>query len=330
MGSTTKPNRRPASFTEYEVIGSSGSPVTTAPAVTTEYESPGGLDLNNPDPQAESTNAEALLTALAPDGEVVTSEPGETGDPAVDAADTVAVLDAIVGSYPELAESLEVIIGVDERIRVTDTRAYPWRAICALSITAANNRQFIGTGWLISPRTVITAGHCVFMHEEGGWARSIRVIPGCNDSDQPYGVHVGTDLRSVTGWTTSKKREFDYGAIILPPASRPGDQTGYFGFATRTDAFLINAALNLSGYPGDKGGRQQWFMAQRPKAVSDHVITYDIDTMGGQSGSPVWVLENGQRYGVGVHTNGAASGNSATRINSSVYNNLLNWKNLGL
>ena len=69
-------------------------------------------------------------------------------------------------------------------------------------------------------------------------------------------------------------------------------------------------------------------MAQRPKAVSNRVITYDIDTVGGQSGSPVWVLENGQRFGVGVHTNGSASGNSATRINNEVFNHLVNWKNL--
>jgi glutamyl endopeptidase len=258
-------------------------------------------------------------------GELIEIEPGSDGD--VDGA-TITALDAIVGSYPELAAKPRVIIGTDDRVRVGNTTVYPWRAICSLLITAQNNRQFIGTGWLISPRTVVTAGHCVFMHEEGGWAKSIQVIPGRNDGAQPYGVHTGTALRSTTGWTNSKNRDFDYGAIILP--SRPGDSTGYFGLAVRNDPFLLGAALNLSGYPGDKGGRQQWFMAQRPKSVSDRVITYDIDTMGGQSGSPVWVVENGQRYGVGIHTNGSSSGNSATRINSQVFNNLVNWKNLGL
>ena len=71
-------------------------------------------------------------------------------------------------------------------------------------------------------------------------------------------------------------------------------------------------------------------MAQRTKSVSARVITYDIDTMGGQSGSPVWILQNGQRYGVGVHTNGASTGNSATRIDTAVYNRMLGWKNEGL
>ncbi len=324
MSTTTKSNRR-ANLTEYEVIGSPGASDPAAQqAAATEYESPNGLDLNNTDPDQESSNAESVLAGA--EGE---TELGVTGPEAGDTAPT-AMLDAIVGSYPELAKVAEVIIDTDDRVRVGDTTVYPWRAICALRITSADNRRFIGTGWFISPRTLLTAGHCVFMHDAGGWVRSIEVIPGCNDASQPFGSYLATAFRSVTGWTNSKNRVHDYGAIILPAASRPGDQTGYFGFGTRTDAFLLNSALNLSGYPGDKGGRQQWYMAQRPKAVSEQVVTYDIDTMGGQSGSPVWVLENGQRYGVGIHTNGSTSGNSATRINSAVYNNALNWKNAGL
>ncbi len=327
MTSTTRSDRRSAALTDYELAGEHGSPDARSPETTTEYESPSGLLLNNPAPDAE-----ALPAPAGEAGEVDDNESGATGEPAVGLIGAGPAVDAILGSYPELADSLEVITGTDDRIRVTNTAAYPWRAICALSITADDGSQFIGTGWLISPRTVITAGHCVFMHDRGGWVRSVRVTPGCNDSDQPYGVHVGarSGLRSVTGWTQSKSRDHDYAAIILPPSARPGDRTGYFGIATRTDSFLMSSALNLSGYPGDKGGRQQWFMAQRPKKVSDRVITYDIDTMGGQSGSPVWVLQDGQRYGVGVHTNGSASGNSATRINAAVFDRLVSWKNLGM
>ena len=45
--------------------------------------------------------------------------------------------------------------------------------------------------------------------------------------------------------------------------------------------------------------------------------------------SRLWLLQNGNRYGVGIHTNGASSGNSATRIVKAVYDNMLNWKNQG-
>ncbi len=248
-------------------------------------------------------------------------------------------LPALLGSYtsdelslmfPDTRDLDEVVIGVDNRVRINPTTSYPWRAICALRITARNGQRYIGTGWLVGPRTVITAGHCVYMHNEGGWASSIEVIPALNDASRPYGSCKSSNLRSVTGWTNDRNRDNDYGAIILPTNCRLGDTVGYFGFAVRNDSFLLNAALNLSGYPADKGGNQQWWMAQKPNNVSSRVITYQIDTFGGQSGSPVWVLQNGQRYGVGIHTNGANSGNSATRIVQAVYDNILNWKNEGL
>ena len=244
-------------------------------------------------------------------------------------------MDALFASYPELISKFqdqlnEVIIGTDDRVRVNPTTAFPWRAICSLRITAANNSRWIGTGWLVAPRTIITAGHCVFMHDQGGWAKNIEVIPGLNDAARPFGSYQSGNLRSVTGWTASKNRDFDYGAIILPANSRPGDRTGYFGFGVKTDAYLMSSILNLSGYPGDKGGAQQWFMALRAKSVSSRVIKYDIDTMGGQSGAPVWVKVGDTRTCVGIHTNGSLSGNSATRIVQPVFNNLLAWKNQGL
>jgi glutamyl endopeptidase len=249
-----------------------------------------------------------------------------------EAEEGVFARDAFFASYPELFErSLsEVIIGTDDRVRITPTTSFPWRAICALRITARDNTKWIGTGWLVAPRTVITAGHCVYMHDHGGWPKSIEVIPGMNDSLRPYGSCTATTFRSVVGWVNDKKREYDYGAIILPANSRLGDRTGVFGFAVKDNPYIMNAYLNLSGYPGDKGGNQQWFMARRAKSVAPRVIYYEIDTMGGQSGSPVWVKVGNARYAVGIHTNGLITGNSATRIVQPVFNNIQAWKNLGL
>lgn len=298
-----------------------------APAEATQYESLPGLDFNLQDPNTEARSGAGSESA----GGATEYEGSVGGGSEADEYLAMAAPDALAGSYELSDDTLraEVIIGADNRVRVGNTTVYPWRAICGLKITAANGKRFIGTGWMISPRTVITAGHCVFMHNEGGWARSVEVVPGLNDAARPYGSASSGTLRSVTGWTQSRNRDFDYGAIILPGNARLGDRTGWFGLAVRDDAFLRAASLNLSGYPGDKGGNQQWFMAQRAKSVAGRVITYDIDTMGGQSGSPVWILQNGQRYGVGVHTNGASTGNSATRINGDVYNRMLAWKNEG-
>lgn len=237
-------------------------------------------------------------------------------------------IDAYFASFPE--KELETLIGEDNRSKIIRTTDYPWRAICALRIRTQTGKDYVGTGWFISPRTLVTAGHCVYMEDEGGWAASIEVIPAMNGEQRPYGSCVAVHFSSVLGWVENRDRAYDYGAIILPEDCRFGETVGYFGFALRQDAQLQKSKLNLSGYPADKGAETQWFMASQSVMADKEVITYDIDTMGGQSGSPVWVTENNKRYAVGIHTNGSAKGNSATRIIPPVYNNLTLWKTWGV
>ena len=241
----------------------------------------------------------------------------DLGDPAIGA----------LLKQKSFSESLaEVVIGKDDRIRIHSTTTYPWRTICSLLITARDNSRWIGTGWLVGNRTVITAGHVVYIHSRGGWAKSVEVIPGRNATSRPYGSCIATSLRSVTGWTKKRKRSHDYGAIILPKNCSYGKQLGYFGYGNYSKGTLQDLTVNLSGYPGDKPSGTQWWHARRVKSVTSRTLIYNIDTAGGQSGSPVWRVRDGKRYAVGIHTNGSSSGNSATRITKPVFNNIKKWK----
>jgi V8-like Glu-specific endopeptidase len=219
----------------------------------------------------------------------------------------------------------ETVCGADDRVRVSPATGVPWRWICELIITMPNGAGFRGTGWFIGPRCVMTAGHCVFSRANGGWARRIEVIPGMDSASRPFGSAVGTSFRSVTGWTSNADPNFDYGCIVLPTPL--GNTTGYFGFASLTDASLNGLLLNNSGYPGDKAFGTQWFNAGRVSQVTARKIYYMLDTFGGQSGSPVWRFANGQRHAVGVHAYGGCP-NSATRIVQPVFDNMLAWRNL--
>jgi V8-like Glu-specific endopeptidase len=237
---------------------------------------------------------------------------------------------AVVRQQPGLSQTTaEVVIGKDDRLRIHKTTAYPWRTICSLLITAKDGSGWRGTGWLVGPGTVMTAGHCVYMHGHGGWVRRIEVVPGRNGSKRPYGSCAATSFCSVKGWTNKKKRSHDYGAIILPSNCRYGNQLGWFGYANLGASSLSGLTVNLSGYPGDKPAGTQWWHARRIKWVTARTIVYNIDTAGGQSGSPVWRLKNGQRHAVGIHTNGSTSGNSATRITKPVFDNIKAWKQKG-
>jgi len=227
----------------------------------------------------------------------------------------------------EMVEAIEVIIGTDDRVRIQNTSQVPWRRICALRITFPNGANFLGTGFFIGARTVATAGHCVYLPKQGGWARRIEVIPGLNGPQRPFGSALATSFRAAQGWVQNGRPAADYGAVVLPPGSFSGQNLGRFGFGVFPSSVLLAKQVVLAGYPGDKPG-EMWGMARRLKSVTGDTLIYDIDTMGGQSGAGPYIKHNGKRYVVGIHNYGATSGNSATRITAPVYNNLLSWSKL--
>jgi V8-like Glu-specific endopeptidase len=234
------------------------------------------------------------------------------------APDTSALRDIGEASFGPPPPVLETVHGPDDRVQITNTSVYPWRVHASLLITAADNSSWIGTGWFIGPHTLITAGHVVFIKNSGvpgrdGWVRRIQVMPGRNGGSLPYGSVTSTNFRSVTAWTNSGDENFDYGAIIIP--NNLGNTVGWFGFVG-----------NISGYPGDKPTGTQWYDARRIASVNSKKVYYDIDTVGGQSGSAVYRIINGQRVGVAIHAYGGATTNSGTRIVTAVYNNMVNWK----
>lgn len=234
--------------------------------------------------------------------------------------------EASFGPPPSLTRTVH---GPDDRIQIKNTSVYPWRAHASLLITARDNSMWIGTGWFIGTHTLMTAGHVVFIKNSGvpgrdGWVKKIQVMPGRNGNSLPYGSVTSTNFRSVTGWTSNGDENYDYGAIIIP--TQLGNTVGWFGFGVYSDADLLASTGNISGYPGDKPAGTQWYDHRRIASVNSRKVYYDIDTAGGQSGSAVYRIINGQRYAVAVHAYGGASTNSGTRIVQPVFNNMMTWR----
>jgi glutamyl endopeptidase len=234
--------------------------------------------------------------------------------------------EASFGPPPPRAETVH---GPDNRVKITDTSVYPWRAHASLLITAADGSGWIGTGWFIGPHTLITAGHVVYIKNSGvpgrdGWVRSIDVMPGRNGASLPYGKVTSKNFRTVTGWANNGDENFDYGAIIIP--TNLGNTVGWFGFGVYSDADLTASVGNISGYPGDKPSGTQWYDAHRIASVNSRKVYYDIDTFGGQSGSAVYRIIGGNRFGIAIHAYGGATTNSGTRIVTPVFDNMVAWK----
>jgi glutamyl endopeptidase len=235
--------------------------------------------------------------------------------------------DAAIASFGDTM-LLEAVIGNDDRVRVAeaDLARNPFRQICALRIKAKTGPMFVGTGWLIGPRALATAGHCVFLQQEGGWAESIDVIPAKFGNKEPLGSFRAKRFRAVDGWVKQQSRDFDYGVILLDKDS-PGDSLGWFTVDAESDADLKASQANISGYPADKDNANfQYFHARPVMDVSPTRLMYDIDTFGGQSGSPVWEDSADGLVAIGIHTNGGVSSNSGTRITEAVIENFSTWR----
>jgi glutamyl endopeptidase len=242
----------------------------------------------------------------------------ETGAPLANASS---------GTYPT-EKLLEVVIGDDDRVSVESTTKSPWRKIAALRIKSKTGKLFVGTGWFIGPKVLVTAGHCVYLHKEGGWASEIEVIPGLDKNDRPFGSHVSTYFYSVEGWVKDRNSETDYAVIVL---NKPiGDKTGWFGFGNLDDVELKKQIANISGYPLDlEKATKQYYHSRKLTIVSSRKVYYDIDTYGGQSGSPVWLnIGENERIAIAIHTTGGSTSNNGTRIIKEVFDNLKTWKKL--
>jgi len=303
--------------------------------------------VSNQPHETESTIKKAVTVPPAEGTNPKTVKPGPGGAEAVPgfklpkeaasleevykAPETTSLRDIAEASFGPPPPEEETVHGFDDRVKITTTTVYPWRAHASLLITAADNSQWIGTGWFIGPHTLATAGHVVFIKGSGvpgrdGWVKRIQVMAGRNGASLPFGSVTSTNFRSVTGWTTSSggDENYDYGAIILP--TQLGNTTGWFGLAVYSDAEIRGAVGNISGYPGDKPSGTQWYDARKIDSVNSRKVFYDIDTAGGQSGSAVYRIVNGNRYAFAVHAYGGASTNSGTRIVTPVFNNFVAWK----
>jgi len=278
---------------------------------------------------------EAFEVVPPPPQRIVT--PGATGSADPGASRALKHLVAKGKSGP-ITSPFESVIGRDERVRILDTDLAPWRMICALRMRGPSGGSAMGTGWFIGPRTVLTAGHCVFSnHFFGGWASSIEVIPGLNGggSDaRPFGSVSSTRFSSVDRWTTSEDPDFDVGCIHLDEPK--GAEVGWFAVGALPPEELESFLVNVSGYPADRGaGTEQYHNRNRVLGVSDRRLFYEVDTFGGQSGAPVWIheQEDAPPLAVGIHAYGIGgtpssmgiTANSAPRILPEVLEKLTEW-----
>jgi glutamyl endopeptidase len=101
---------------------------------------------------------------------------------------------------------------------------------------------------------------------------------------------------------------------------------------------LEAAPTRVIGYPGDKA-QQQWGASDRVRRIEPRMVCYRDDTIGGNSGGPVWndrnhgLFSSGawaygvHGYGVGGSVCGGAANqfNGGVRIVAAVRDRIIDW-----
>lgn len=232
---------------------------------------------------------------------------------------TEAWFPTVEGSEIYSANDSRSLIGEDNRVRVDNTKMMPYSAICYIEIEWSDGSTSLGTAFMIYDDLALTAGHCVYSSENGGWATNINVWPGKDGYgfwNNPYGTTESTYLRTASEWVSTEDEEYDWALIELEEPI--GNETGWFGIGWSASD-LTGTDVTISGYPGEHR-YYQYKMSDEITRCTTNKLYYDvIDTTGGQSGSPIYTSGN---IVYGIHCYGYIDEpeNSGTRITEWRYN----------
>ena len=207
-----------------------------------------------------------------------------------------------------------------QRPPVADPNVPPFAGICLVHGMVHPNQKArnAGTGWLVHPRIILTAGHVLahpaaYSGVPGHRAVFARVWFGSGPGQLSGDIH---SLRVHPQFAASNYAyEYDIGAIILPgPIDLPG-----FAAQALDDQQSSNRPIGFAGFPSGMPPMRRGSSTVQP--ASPQLLSYPLGTFPGDSGAPLILADQtGNAMGLHVALHAAAIGN---RIRSELLEPLI-------
>lgn len=184
-----------------------------------------------------------------------------------------------------------------------------------------------GTGFLIHPRVVLTAGHNLAYFPTGN-VKKAEIHFGSIDSlnkiaSKEILLKRGKNKFYKSNYFLFGSIKRDYAIIILPDSSVYEQVGGHFTFLPvnnpKTDS------LTITGSPGDKELFEMWTESTTKYMNYKKFTRYNLFTAVRNSGSPIWYKSNDKYIIAGVHSRSYGNCGASVLITDKVYKKIKKW-----
>ena len=180
--------------------------------------------------------------------------------------------------------------GPPETTQITDTEinTAPYRSVGRMDLSYKPRQTLGASGWVIAPRAFMTAGHCVYEEERGGWIIKASFCPRFNVEcpGKTYTVEAAFTLQGWLDTFSEYDRQYDLAVCLVTEPFEPTEPP--LPFVANAEPASKYAAIGYPGtpIPGYPFNHKRMWQARGNLLLTEKVLFAENNFTTGASGGP--------------------------------------------